>query len=112
VSALRAQGLPGLSAVAVAVTVAGAALVATCLHLLGGLATSTSIIVAAVLGMLALLVLAAVVLFVLAIAALGRAINEGGEGPTPHVRPGNLPAASAGSDMQASEPDEAPEVWE
>ena len=107
----RAQSLPRLLAAAIAVAMTGAALIAACLHLFAGLSTLTSVIVATVLGMLAL----AVVFFLLAIVFIGRTMNRMGELPTGQVQPGNLPTAPAGKGVQAaavSEPDETLEVWE
>ena len=107
----RAQNLPRLLAAAIAVAVTGAALIAVCLHLFAGLSTLTSVIVATVLGMLAL----GVVLFLLVIVFVGRAMNQMGQPPSGQVQPGNLPTAPAVKGTQAaavSEPDETLEVWE
>ena len=111
------RGWPRRWAGAVAACVAGAALVAICLHFLFGLADTTSIIIATVLGLLVLVVAVLVVSAVIQLASiLSQAVREAPDSvPTGDVTPGNLPSAPVASDIAGVQPDEsakAPEVWE
>jgi hypothetical protein len=99
---------PRGSALFVAATAVGVAVVATCLHRLAGMSTTASVVVAASLGLLALAAVAAVSAVVVSVAeALSRMrwVSRG----SAQVTPGNLPTASTGDAGQA---DESPEVWE
>jgi hypothetical protein len=100
---------------AVAASGAGAALVAICLHLLFGLADTTSIIIATVLGLLALAV-AVLAMSAVAMLRLAQAVRQAPPSAPPgYVTPGNLPSAPVPSDIPGVQPDgsaEAPEVWE
>jgi hypothetical protein len=87
------------------------------LHFLFGLADTTSIIIATVLGLLVLVVAVLVVSAVIQLASiLSQAVREAPDSvPTGDVTPGNLPSAPVASDIAGVQPDEsakAPEVWE